>query len=91
HQVPELLYFRRDHPGRGDRRGSVRAICANLDPKRADQSTARLVGEYVAAYVAAIRRAPLSSADRRRCYGYLAHWLASRAGRVPVRLLRRLG
>lgn len=83
-QVPEVLFFRRDHPGRGDRLGSVRAICANLDPRRARHSTVRLLCGYVLGYVTAIRRAPLTAADRRRCYRYLMQWLASRAFVRPV-------
>jgi glycosyltransferase involved in cell wall biosynthesis len=75
HQVPELLYFRRDHPGRGDRNPTIRALCANLDPRRAGQPTVRLLGEYVWGYVTAIARAPLSAGDRRRCYRYLFQWL----------------
>lgn len=36
HQVPELLYFRRDHPTRAERANpSKRSRCANLDPRRA--------------------------------------------------------
>jgi hypothetical protein len=53
-----------------------------MDPRRADRlrhPAARLYGEYVWAYVSAIRRAPLSVADRRECYLYLAQWFASRA------------
>ena len=35
YQVPEWLYFRRDHPGRAERsHPSVRARCANMDPRR---------------------------------------------------------
>lgn len=83
YQVPEILFFRRDHPERGDRLGSVRAVCSNLDPRRASHSSARLVGEYVASYVPAIRRAPLSSAERRRCYRYYAEWAAHRVVHEP--------
>jgi len=82
YQVPELLYFRRDHPDRGDRNPTIRAVCANLDLRRADRlrhPTVRLLGEYVWGYVAAIRHAPLSPGDRLRCYGHLAPWLLSRA------------
>ena len=78
HQVPELLYFRRDHPERGDRNPTIRAVCTNLDPRRADHSTVRLLGEYVWGYFAAVRRAPLTAADRRRCYRHLLHWLSRR-------------
>ncbi|GAA1561500.1 glycosyltransferase family 2 protein [Kribbella sancticallisti] len=83
HQVPELLYFRRDHPDRAERaQPTIRARAANMDPKRGDKlrnPTARLLAEYVAGFVGAIRRAPLSSADRRKCHFYLVQWLASRA------------
>ena len=89
YQVPDWLYFRRDHPERAERAcPTTRARCANMDPRRADplrHPAVRLYGEYVWAYVAAIRRAPLSSADRRQCYGYLAQWMASRAARGNAR------
>ena len=39
-----------------------------------------LYGEYVWAYISAIRNAPLSPVDRRLCYRYLAQWVASRPG-----------
>jgi glycosyltransferase involved in cell wall biosynthesis len=82
YQVPELLYFRRDHPARAERANPTkRTRCANLDPRRADRlrhPTARLLGEYVWGFAAAVRRAPLSAADRRACYRALAEWLASR-------------
>ncbi len=84
HQVPERLHFRRDHPDRGDRRPTVRAVCANLDPRRAGDSTLRLLGDYVWGYVTAIRHAPLSVADQRSCYRHLLRWLASRALSEPV-------
>lgn len=82
YQVPDRLYFRRDHPERAERAcPTMRSRCANMDPRRADRlrnPAARLYGEYVLAYVAAIRRAPLSSADRRECYRYLTEWATSR-------------
>ncbi|MEW1910361.1 glycosyltransferase family 2 protein [Kitasatospora sp. NPDC085895] len=81
HQVPELLYFRRDHPTRAERANpSKRSRCVNLDPRRAGplHPTPRLLAEYVWGFVSAVRRAPLSSADRRACYRHLAAWLSSR-------------
>ena len=85
YQVPDWLYFRRDHPDRALRAfPTVRTWCANLDPRRADRlrhPTARLWAEYIWGYVAAIRRAPLSPADRRECYRHLAQWAANRARR----------
>ncbi len=89
YQVPDWLYFRRDHPGREERAcPTVRTRCTNMDPRRADRlrhPAARLYGEYILGYVTAIRRAPLSSAERRECYRHLAQWMTSRAlpGRVP--------
>jgi glycosyltransferase involved in cell wall biosynthesis len=79
--VPEVLYFRRDHPNRAERSSTIQIRCANLDPKRANRlrhPLPRLVGEYVLGYVSAIRRAPMSSRDRARCMTYLGEWLVSR-------------
>ena len=81
HQVPELLYFRRDHPTRAERANpSKRSRCVNLDPRRAGllHPTPRLLAEYVWGFFASVRRAPLSPADRRACYRHLAAWMASR-------------
>jgi glycosyltransferase involved in cell wall biosynthesis len=88
YQVPDWLYFRRDHPERAERAfKTVRAWCANQDPRRADplrHPAIRLYAEYVAGFAAAIRRAPLSSAEKRKCYYYLMQWLVGRdiPGRV---------
>jgi glycosyltransferase involved in cell wall biosynthesis len=93
--IPEWLYFRREHPGRTSEhpeRGipyTVRTRCAGMDPRRADplrHPLIRLYVEYIWGYVAAIRRAPLSSADRQRCYRYLTRWLASRFLPVVLRI-----
>src|SRR5262249_9839881 len=78
YQVPDWLYFRRDHPERAERAcPTVRSRCANMDPRRADRlrnPVVRLYGEYIWAYVSMIRRAPLSPADRRRTYPPPAPW-----------------
>lgn len=82
HQVPELLYFRRDHPTRAERANpTVRSRCANLDPKRGRgfNPAPRLLAEYVLGFVGLIRRAPIGAADKRLCYRYLGQWLTSRA------------
>jgi glycosyltransferase involved in cell wall biosynthesis len=82
YQVPDWLYFRRDHADRAERAcPTMRSRCANMDPRRADpvrHPAVRLYGEYIWAYARAINRAPLSAADRRECYRHLAHWLATR-------------
>lgn len=83
YQVPEVLYFRRDHPDRAERaKPTMRTRCANLDPRRASRlrnPAVRLLAEYVWGFVSAIRRAPLSARERSLCYAYLAQWMASRA------------
>ena len=83
YQVPDYLYFRRDHDDRAERAfKTVRHWCANLDPRRSDalrNPAIRLYAEYVWGYVNAIQEAPLTPADKRACYRHLAGWLASRA------------
>lgn len=89
-QVPDWLYFRRDHPQQAERAcGTMRARCANMDPRRANRlrhPVVRLYAEYLWAYITAIHRAPLTSVERRECYRHLARWLASRANlqRIPA-------
>ena len=83
-QVPDWLFFRRDHPGQPSL--SVRDECAILDPRRADRlrnPAVRLYAEYIWGYLSAIGRAPLSPAERRQCYLHLARWLPARA--IPAR------
>jgi glycosyltransferase involved in cell wall biosynthesis len=80
--VPDWMYFRRDHDERVHN-SSVHDRCAIFDPRRASKlknPAVRLMGEYVLAYVAAIRRAPVSAADRRECLRQLALWVADHAG-----------
>ena len=84
YQVPDWLYFRRDHADRAERAcPTMRSRCANMDPRRADRlrhPAVRLYGEYIWAYVTAIHRSPLPAAERRECYRHLAEWLAKRPG-----------
>lgn len=90
HQIPEALYFRRDHPGRAERASSLRHRCVVLDAKRADpwrHPVVRLLIEYIAGYVGAIYRAPISRADRLRCLRDLGVWVA---GHVNPRRKRKL-
>ena len=90
YQVPDWLYFRRDHPERAEWRcPTARARCANMDPRRANalrHPAVRLYAEYVWGYVAAIRRAPISPSDRRECYRYLTQWVTSRTRPGQARL-----
>jgi glycosyltransferase involved in cell wall biosynthesis len=80
YQVPEESYFRRDHPYKQHR--ATRDWSALLDPRRANRlrnPAVRLYLEYIWGYFSAIRRAPLSRAEKGRCYSLLTRWLASRA------------
>jgi glycosyltransferase involved in cell wall biosynthesis len=90
HNVPDFLYFRRDHPMRATRAATgIRRRCAHLDPRRANRwrnPAARLVAEYLLAYVAAIWRVPISPTDRWRCGKELAVWVARHAD--PMRRRR---
>jgi glycosyltransferase involved in cell wall biosynthesis len=82
YQVPDWLFFRRDHP---NRHLSTRGWSATLDPRRASRlrnPAIRLYAEYLWGYVSMVRRAPLSRAEKRECYGHLARWLPSRV--VPA-------
>jgi glycosyltransferase involved in cell wall biosynthesis len=83
HQVPDWLYFRRDHPERAERaHPSVRARCANMDPRRADRlrhPVVRLYGEYLWEYVAMVGRSPLPASEKAACYRHLVEWAGSRA------------
>ena len=92
HQTPRWLYFRRDHADRPQYAyPTVRGWCANLDPRRRDRlrhPAVRLYTEYVWGYAAAIRRSPLSAADKRECYRCLAEWTTGRIQVVAGRALR---
>lgn len=84
-QIPEWLYFRRHHPERAHQANpTINGWCAHLDPRRGNRllhPPARLVGEYVWSYFAAVRRAPLSTSERRECYRHLFQWIGNRVGR----------
>ena len=89
YQVPDWLYFRRDAPVMTS---TIRERCANLDPGRENRwryPVARLYAEYAWAYIAMIRRAPLTAAERQECYGHLARWAAGRALPSRYRVLTR--
>jgi glycosyltransferase involved in cell wall biosynthesis len=86
YQVPEVLYFRREHPNRLSR-ASTRDRAAGLDPVRRSRlrhPAARLYGEYLAGYYRTIRKAPLSASERWRCNLEVTRW----AGGVTARIVR---
>ena len=78
HQVPEVLYFRRDHPGRASRAGNRRDRAAALDPRRRNRWRYPMVGmlvEYVLGFLGAIRKSPIGLRDKARCLGEVGRWL----------------
>ena len=80
-QVPEVLYFRRDHPGRASRGRTTRQVAATLDPRRSDRfrhPLIRLYTEYVVGFLGAVWRAPLSVPERLRCTAEVAGWFVGR-------------
>lgn len=89
YQVPDWLYFRRDHEERAERAfKTVQSWCANLDPRRADalrNPALRLYAEYIWGYISAIHGAPLSPDDKRKCYWHLARWMTTRLNGRPGR------
>jgi glycosyltransferase involved in cell wall biosynthesis len=89
YHIPRWLYFRRNHAEQAEfKYASVRANCANMDPRRADRvrnPIARLYVEYVWGYISAINRSPLSFAERAECYRHLTRYLISRMHPEPSR------
>ena len=84
YQVPEVLYFRREHPNRLTR-ASTHDRAAGMDPKRRNRllhPAARLYVEYVAGYYRMIRTAPLSASERWRCKLEVARWAGGVAARI---------
>ncbi len=78
HQVPEVLYFRRDHPGRASRAGNRRDRAAALDPRRRNRWRYPMVvmlAEYVLGFLGAIRKSPIGLRDKARCLGEVGRWL----------------
>ncbi|MFC9692429.1 glycosyltransferase family 2 protein [Kribbella sp. NPDC056951] len=84
-EVPEWLYFRRHHDGRAlQANPTISSWSRNLDPKRSNKLVhppIRLVAEYILGYYAAVRRSPLSAADKRACKRHIRDWLTSRVTR----------
>ena len=92
--IPEHLQFRRVHAEQAGRSSDMRQRCSVLDPRRNDRlwhPAVRLYSEYLLGYIRAIRQAPLSSSERRKCYWILTKWIGSRATPFLSRTLSRRG
>lgn len=81
HHVPQVLYFRRDHPRRASRAPSQRARAIALDPRRGNRwlhPTGRMKLEYWLGLVTPIACSQLAVAERLRCAVTLTVWAANR-------------
>jgi glycosyltransferase involved in cell wall biosynthesis len=79
HQVPRVLYFRREHPGRASH-GTRRARAAALGPGRANRirnPMLRMYVEYVLDFARAVWSAPVSARERFLCLLEVAGWALS--------------
>ena len=93
HEIPEYLFFRRDHPNTSTRqfpnaKDRVAWFTASHRSRR-NPTVNRAVG-----YLQSVMRVPLPLGERLLCLGYLAQWtgqrlrhLLSRAGHVPEPVL----
>jgi hypothetical protein len=75
HQIPEPLFFRRDHPRTSIRTHvNVRRVVAWVDPQKTGDFQLPH-WRWLVEHSHAIRRAPIDLATKARCYGALAIWL----------------
>jgi glycosyltransferase involved in cell wall biosynthesis len=80
-QIPEVLYYRRDHPDRASRAPSARDVLRKIDPVRGDRlrhPLVRVYAEYVLGLVDAVIHAPLPWRERARCLRELAEFFGTR-------------
>jgi glycosyltransferase involved in cell wall biosynthesis len=81
HQVPEVLFYRREHPYRTSHAGLARDVVAKLDPSRAGSGHRRslvLYGEYVQGLFSAVMHAQVSWPERARCLWELLAFFGDR-------------
>lgn len=82
HQVPEVLFFHREHDSSSQRaHTTTRSSAPVLDPRRGNRlfhPQIRLGLEYVYGFAAGIWQAPLSPIERCRCFRHLGEWAIAR-------------
>ena len=81
HQVPEVLFHRRDHPNRTSHAGRASEVVAKLAPGRSGplrDSPLRLYGEYVFGLFSAVLHAHIPVAERVRCLRELTAFFMTR-------------
>lgn len=89
--VPEVLYYRRDHPQRASRAGGIRAQAAALEPRRSHRlrnPVVRLLSEYLLGLVVTVMQSPLPLSAKIRCLGACIRWLFTHV--VPGRATKSL-
>ncbi len=88
-EIPEPLFFRRDHPATSVRAyPRLQSRAAWFDPSKEGKFEA-LRWRWFREYVAAITRAPMSTGERLRCYAELRIWLRWNAGHLSKDLVKR--
>jgi glycosyltransferase involved in cell wall biosynthesis len=89
HEIPEYLFFRRDHPNTSTRRfpeASARLAWFRDSPRGARFPTwTRACG-----YLASLRRVPLTPGERLACLAELARWCGLRAASFLMARRRKL-
>lgn len=82
HEVPEPLFFHREHTGRFVRSHKSSGEKAEWWDPAWEGKTALPKWKQLARYVGAVRRAPMDGAERRRCYVHVARWGSRSAGQL---------
>jgi hypothetical protein len=81
HQVPEVLFYRREHPARTSHAGLAREVVVKLDrsrEQRGPRNSLLLYGEYVRGLFSAILHARIPWTERGRCAWELLTFLGDR-------------
>ncbi len=76
-EVPEYLFFRRNHPQQSTRAYDHRAVTAWFDPSKSGK-VVFLFWKILLEYCLLIKRAPLNWHERIRCYLVMKKWMIKR-------------
>jgi len=91
YQIPERLFYRRDHPGNHWRANrTTRSRAAWFDPGNRGHWQWPVTCKHHHEYLSAIRRAPLDPFERIKCFMVLEGWLAKRLAWPAQRRWRAL-